>query len=147
MPSAERYAREKARAEAAGTTPYRERVRSVRKRAPGVSVAVARGHAPERTESLSARRRRREVREAFKAGPTGWCVVCGSKVEPSRAKSYSDRACGAEQVRRFRAEGEAWASFRGLAKLAKDRAWVRTRRAQSRAAGVPVRRPAGVQLG
>jgi hypothetical protein len=145
MPSKARYAREKAKAAAQGTTPYRQRVRSAQKRAPGTPRQVAAGHAPS-GRGLAVRARRRQIREAFGAGPTGWCVVCGSQVELGRPNSYADRVCGNEQVRRFRADGDAWASFRGLALLSRNRAWVRARQAQSRAAGIPVQTPPGVVL-
>jgi hypothetical protein len=146
VPSRARYARERAAAAARGTTPYRERVQTVRKRDPGVTLDVVRGHADKPAESLTARRRRRDVRQAFGEGPNGWCVVCGSRVEPERPNSYTDRRCGNEQVKRFRHEGAAWISFRGLAKLAADKAWVRQRRRESRGAGVPLRRPRGVTV-
>lgn len=44
MPTAARYAREKAAAAARGTTPYRERIASAARRKPGATRAVLAGH-------------------------------------------------------------------------------------------------------
>ena len=145
MPSKERYARQKAAAAAAGTTPYKQRIATERKRAPGLPLAALRGHA-EGPQTLGARRERREERAAAGAGPDGFCVVCGSQVEDGRPNSYSDRICGNEQVKRYRRDGERWASFRGLELLARDGAWVSMRREQSETTGVPLRQPRGVVL-
>lgn len=157
MPSRERYAREKARAAERGSTPYQERVASVRRRyGPAVPRASIRGHAERRQEALSHRRRARQLRTGFGVAPTPWCAVCGADIAATpgvsgtispRPGSYTCRICTNEQVRRFRRDGDAWASFRGLEKLARDEMWVRRRQAESREAGIAVQRfPDGIEV-
>lgn len=157
MPSKERYARQKAAAAAKGTTPYEERVQAARRRyGPATPLASARGHAERRTESLEHRRRARALRAGFGVAPTPWCAVCGASIADTpgvsgasgpRPNSYTCRICTLEQVTRFRQEGDAWASFRGLARLARDEVWVRRRQEQSRRAGIAYQRfPDGIEV-
>ena len=130
MPSAERYAREKAKLAEKGTTPYKHRVVKARRRTAGITQRQAAGHPGKAQRSITATRARREEIRQFEGQPGVRCQVCGCPIEPGRPNSYLDRVCDGEVVRRYRAGGQP--SFRGAGALAADAAWVAERRASCR---------------